>query len=580
MTERAVIARAWLSQFPGWLHGRRARGATELLLVLVVPALVLLAVGAARWTPPNTPDSEFYLSLSSFGHQITDRAVTPAYYWTRLGVIAPLRLFTHVLGVDAGYALWRWLLLSVAVVPAYYLGRSIMGRGAGAAGAAVVGLNTVFLTVVANPYPTGAVVAILAGEVAVLGLAMGTSGARQRGLLVSAGALVGWVAMCNQIAGVYGVLVAVPFAVVLLARRPRHGITGLVFAAGAAVTVFLGLLFVGTILFPQLVWWATTRYYLTALNPGAFHSDDLGWLAASPALLVLLAVVGLALFLAKRWVEGRILLLAASAAVALSVVFAAWNQFVSSGILLETPIYVAFLWGPALALGAVCVIRLAGPGSRGWVAAGVVVLASALVGRLATASFEVWPAGVAVLVALGAVCMAGVLLAPRTAGAGALLAVAMFAIGIQVLQNGTPRDTQTVSARIPYTAAYRNLGATEGYALDLTVERWVIESTAPTEKVLVWSPDPLLGGVAAMNLNGPNAVSMVQTINAEQASFVGSVAPVRVLIIARSPSGISRLFAVARRASLDLVPGPCTTFSSPGIIRQVVACLSLVKART
>jgi hypothetical protein len=186
----------------------------------------------------------------------------------------------------------------------------------------------------------------------------------------------------------------------------------------------------------------------------------------------------------------------------------------------------------------------------------------------------------AVLVALGAVCMAGVLLTPRTARAGALLAVAMFAIGIQVLQNGTPTDTPTASLRIPYTAAYRNLGATEGYALDLAVERWVIESTAPTEKVLVWSPDPSLAGVAAMNLNGPNAVSMVPTINAEQASFVVSVAPVRVLIIARSPSGISRLSATARRASLDLVPGPCTTFSSPKIIRQVVACLPLVKART
>ena len=60
------------------------------------PAVVLIIAGftslvSQRWTGFNSPDSEFYASLALFGSDVTDRAVEPAYTWTRLGYIVPVR---------------------------------------------------------------------------------------------------------------------------------------------------------------------------------------------------------------------------------------------------------------------------------------------------------------------------------------------------------------------------------------------------------------------------------------------------------------------------------------------------------
>ena len=51
-----------------------------------------------RWAGLDTPDSSFYASLGLFGDEVTDRAPFPSYYWTRLGVIAPVRALTEVFG--------------------------------------------------------------------------------------------------------------------------------------------------------------------------------------------------------------------------------------------------------------------------------------------------------------------------------------------------------------------------------------------------------------------------------------------------------------------------------------------------
>ena len=129
---------------------------------------MLFVLGVSLWTQPQTPDSEFYLTLAMFGDDITDHVVNPAYYWTRVGVVVPLRLFVHAFGLEGGYWVWHLVLLAVALIPAYELVRRIIGRVAATAAGGFILLNLVFLTVLGNPYVTSAVVPLLVAECAAL----------------------------------------------------------------------------------------------------------------------------------------------------------------------------------------------------------------------------------------------------------------------------------------------------------------------------------------------------------------------------------------------------------------------------
>ena len=60
-------------------------------IALFVAITAAIALVSQRWTGFNSPDSEFYASLALFGSDVTDRAVEPAYIWTRLGYIVPVR---------------------------------------------------------------------------------------------------------------------------------------------------------------------------------------------------------------------------------------------------------------------------------------------------------------------------------------------------------------------------------------------------------------------------------------------------------------------------------------------------------
>lgn len=118
-------------------------------------AFVAFLSTAQHWTGLDTPDSEFYATLGLFGHDVTDRAVLPVYYWTRLGTIAPVRALTEALGPWTGYHVFWLLLLAVVICALYLMARRFTGRTVSALLATLVALNTVILGYLGNPYPTG-----------------------------------------------------------------------------------------------------------------------------------------------------------------------------------------------------------------------------------------------------------------------------------------------------------------------------------------------------------------------------------------------------------------------------------------
>lgn len=544
----------------------------EIVLLLAVPVLVLLLVGASTWTPPNTPDSEFYLSLGAFGHDVTARAPNPAYYWTRLGVVGPMRTLTRVFGVDIGLWIWRWLLITLAVVPTYLFARRLKGAAAGVAAAAVVLLNTVFITVVGNTYPTGAVVSLLIAECALLGLAL-ISGERARWTcVVLAGVAVGWIAMCNQIAAIFAVLAAIPFAAVMMRREWRRGLLSWVAAAAAAVGTLVVFLVGGHFLFPGLNWLDTTRYYAEVLRSEAFHAAGLDWLAASPGIVLLVALLVSALIVAPGSPD-RTAICTLAVSTGLCGAFAMWNQFVSGGSLLETPVYVAMLWGPALVLAATLVSVILPGGHTGWLAVVAVITAAVLVGTFWTAGVWVVPWGIVIgaTIVVAIICWRTV---PRSLRAAVgLIAVATLVLGAQALQNGTPVNAHVISLRIPYWSSYRATTAGAVMRQDLDVERWVIGAT-PGSRVMVWSPDPLFGSPAAMSLNGPNALSMTGTITPPQRAWVSAVGPVHILTLAATASGARRLASRLRVLHLRAMAPDCSSFAGEDGVPVVHACLT------
>ena len=205
---RLPEVKAWLARLQGFvamLASRHPATATilELALVPVVAWLVLLSLGVTLWTKPFTPDTEFYFTLAAFGSDITDHAVQSAYYWTRVGVVVPLRGLISVFGVDRGYGIWHFTLIGVALVPSYDLIRRLMGRVAAIAGALFILLNLVFLTAIGNPYVTSAIVPLFIAECALLaGAATATTRRRRTVCLALVGVCVGWIVACNQLAAV------------------------------------------------------------------------------------------------------------------------------------------------------------------------------------------------------------------------------------------------------------------------------------------------------------------------------------------------------------------------------------------
>ena len=89
--------------------------ALDATIVAAISIFSAFFSGSRQWVGVNSPDSEFYASLALFGNEVTDRAIDPAYFWTRLGFIAPVRGLISLLGPWVGFALWRLLLIVLIV---------------------------------------------------------------------------------------------------------------------------------------------------------------------------------------------------------------------------------------------------------------------------------------------------------------------------------------------------------------------------------------------------------------------------------------------------------------------------------
>lgn len=530
----------------------------------VIAGISIFVFFAARmWTGLDTPDSSFYTSLALFGDQITDRAPFDSYYWTRLGYIAPVMVLTSLTTPDIGYAIYRFALIAVIVASIY----SILRRFAPSTRTltrayltTAAATSSVILSYLGNPYLTGF---ILAATCAVIALVA----TRHIGLVILAGAIVGWSAQVNP-AG--SLLVATLFVATALFHQQRFRVY--VYSAVAAVAVFLGFIGIGMFIFPGLSWWETFNA-TREMSLSDFASTSLVWLT-DISLLVPLAV--LILSIALWWTDRtnnayRFAFVISSVSLGFFLVFSP----LMGGIALEAPMYQAMLWPPAMIAGTLLFSTLRV--QQWWLyalSAMVIICAGLLQPTLVF--------GFGVVIAIGMI-LAGVISSQRTTVMG-LVAVTAFFASAQLVQNS--RTDLGLYYLSPYSWAFAPNPIAEKVNTAIDVQEWLLANTTNQDQILTWvdgswtEGDRELYAVAAMQLWGENRLTLEPTVDEYARTIVDQVKPTVIALYGRDQDSITTMLESLNENNMPAGAPQCTDFSWPTASNSAfptdagIACIS------
>lgn len=547
------------------------------------------------WTGFNSPDSEFYASLALYGSDVTDRAVEPGYYWTRLGYIAPVRVLVTTLGPWWGFGIWRVLLI-VMIVAAVMAAVRIAGRSLQLAIAltAFVGLNTVVVAYLGNTYLTGTILALtfllLALGVSYLGSAasrgVGPWGTPRWATAALSGALLGWLVMVNPYgfllgAGMWGALRLVALWKIHTERARRLGVDAIALVSGGALGFGVFWL-AGMVIFPGRSWWDTYVEWNARLDYVQFIGDATTWQRDTALIVVVVSVLASVIATVAqprhRW---------AWAALAISVsnvVMTALIMAVMPGPWLEAPHYVALLWpGALMALTLTFTSLFPGTRSRralypGVLVAGIAVTVPSLVwaGRFdGVVSLSVaWGAAAVVVVALVVVAFA--VRSRWNIGIAIALLIVMGAVFVsaQFWQNG--RGLLGIYGQYPFRTAFVDFQHDDQFASRMKIQEWLLKRTQHSDSIAIWTDSDGLGReVAAMQIWGDyNLVTPEATLNRDTTSRLEDMRPSVIAMYAPDHTQIETLYSSLPPWSLptDL---ECTTAPYLGVgTGEIVACLT------
>ena len=557
-----------LTAVPG---SARLRLLPDLTIILGISVFSAFLSGSRQWAGFNSPDSEFYASLALFGSDVTDRAIEPAYTWTRLGYIAPVRLLVTAGDPWVGFAVWRFLLILVIVASTYLLVKRASNRVLAVGVALFASLNTMVLSYVGNPYLTGT---IMAASTLFLALAvwcnLGSERARWLPGVLS-GLVAGWLVMLNP----YALFLALSMWLAVRAvglfmgqeqRWRRLLVDAGAGAAGFAVSI-AGFLAAGAVIFPGRSWFGTYLDWNGRLDYASFISDPNIWtrdvtlFVLASALII--SLIALAVTRANRWS------LIATAIAGMNILFTWGYLFLVPGPWLEAPHYTAKLWpGALLSIGlsfaAIVGERRLGPIAYLPLVVGVplVLWAGRWEAQVTLTQGLLLTAGFVLAFLLAAVAARG-----RSEALAALVimgAVALIATGAQVLQNG--RGQLGIYGQYPFRAAYVDFNGEMLMRAKVRAEEWVLDHTDRTDRVAIWTdPDRAMSAVAAMQLWGKyNLVTSNAVLSREEAKALEILKPTAIAMYAPKREQIEAFWASLPAWALPTQP-ECTTVTYLGV---------------
>jgi hypothetical protein len=543
----------------------------DAVIVLAISGFAAFASGSRTWAGFNSPDSEFYASLALFGNDVTDRSIDPAYTWTRLGYIAPVRGLVTVLGPSVGFTLWRFVLIVMIVAAIYAIVRMASTRELAIMISAAASLNTMVLSYVGNSYLTGTILAALTVLLA-LGVWGSLTDPRHPWLPPALSGLVaGWLVMLNPYALLLGMTMWVAVREVGLFTGPTSRWRALVRDAAAGISGFAVsftlLLVAGLVIFPGRNWVQTYVDWNSQLDYSSFVGDPDVWqrdvALLVPVAALLVSVVAVAATRASRWA------ISALAVAAGNLAFTWIYLLLVPGPWLEAPHYVAKLWAGSLVALALAFAAIVGErrlGPAGWVTALLCVPLVLWSGRWDTTITGVQ--GLLILACVvGAFALAALALVKAPSAVAAIVLVTALggtAVAAQILQNG--RGPLGIYGQYPFRAAYVDFEGDLLMSSKIAAEEWVLDHTAASDRIGVWTdPERLTSAVAAMQLWGKyNNVSGGATLTKEEADNLEELAPTALALYAPTRGQIDAFLASLPPWSLPTAP-ECTSVPYRGI---------------
>jgi hypothetical protein len=499
-------------------------------------AFIAFLSTAQRWTWLNTPDAEFYATLGLFGNEVTDRTVTPVYYWTRLGTIGPVRALTEVLGPWTGYYVFWLLLIAVIVIAVFLMVRRFTTRFVSALLALLACLSTVILAFLGNPYVTGTAMAAM---FVVIAATMWTLPNRaddapeRRGPRLAAPLLIGlafgWLAMTNPNATFMTAAVWFVATILITAQRRsgriRHLLRTVPLVVVGAAASFLALLTAGRVIFPGLDWVQTYLVWSRTLNLAAYVSD--AWAFTRDISIVVPLTIMATVFVVLLVRPHDPVLRVAAALSPTAFGFTVLLVLLNPNGTLEVGHYQSLQWPPALCGLSLAIAVVVGRRSAGaWavVAGAAAVVLTIVAGhRVGTMSLT---AGWLLALVTAALLVASLTWLSRTRTGSRRTGVALVAVvaatgvllaGFQLLQNA--RRPTGVMAEGLYSNAYNANDSAARLTSSRDAEAWLIDQTTTSDTVMVWvdadwaSGEQTLLSMAAFQIWGANQVTAERTLD-------------------------------------------------------------------
>jgi hypothetical protein len=508
------------------------RQSQTFLNVSLMTVFVAYFSGSEVWTYRNTPDSEFYLSLGSFGSEVTDRAPTPAYYWTRLTMLLPLRALNHFVNPISAFEIYRFFLLIIIVTAVYLLLKNLNNSNiVSGAGSLFVALNSTILYSVGDTYVTGTVISYSTLFLYLLSSCM-IAPKKHFGRYICIGVVLTLLLFANPVSFVLGFL-ALLFSFLYLVNQMKSEILNVIGRMSLVILGAIGtyqlMIFGGALTFPKLNWFTTVKFYATTLKATDYASLNVGlWLPTRYSLLVIPIVISTLIFSVfqkqlRHYSKVALLVLVPT------LCYFCYSTFVEGSSILEANIYTSFLW-PYLLIALLLVIPktlVIANTFYGIVFVALIVVFSVFLGSRS------WP--LSSLVAL-LICGTGVIcgffvtsfnstlkLIPKF-----VLVTVLFSV-FPILQNGEP-FSKGLHLRRPPASAYNQTDTEMLAKRSIEIEQWVLNNTSESDKLFVWvnSSDGIYP--AAMQLWGPNSLGQGLVLSQWELSSLSVVKPNKIVV--------------------------------------------------
>lgn len=560
--------------------------------------LLLVVSKTSSWVSSYTPDSEFYYSLSIFTHEVTDRAPTPAYYFTKIGIIGPQHILIHFFGISTGFLIYKAMMIflisfSTFIVLTYVFQVSELHN---LTLATMILTNTTILSFIGDAYATGSLIACLFIQLAISGLILVSENQKETLLFGTLGLAFAWEIMINPTILFMSILaIYLPLFVVLF-KQKKYSILNLLrfnlfwilgFTIGS-----IGFLKLGKLLFPKLDLVQSVIFWMRILKPSSYSSNTYEWIKTEIIFIpifVTLFIAWMAYRKSKNFVQFFYL-----TSLTIAIFYFLSNSILLKSAILEANFYNALLWPFTLIVSLIsCLILLENfkkvqvhrtQQAFFEISFSIGILTSSLI--LGFSNFRI-SMGLAIIMGL-IICFLyfytfRILLVQRTGTQSNQFIKAIFVLvtilfivsDFQVMQNGLTSGKSAIS-RVPYVNAFKGSTVAYQYQQNIVIEKWVLENTMSSDKLMVWTnPSENVVSAAAMQLFGPNSIQASKSVQDWQLINLKIIKPNVIVFYGYDDRLAKELFFSFKSLNFRFEISKCSKFnySRKGIINVCIAHL-------